>query len=409
MVHKLIKTKKDYDVALARIEKLMDAKEGTREADELELLAKLVELYEESQFPIQRPDPVEAIKFRVDQLGMDRKDLIPFIGSRSKVSEVLNKKKSLSLAMMRALNKGLGIPAEVLLQEPAANFPTDFPQLEWNRFPLKELAKRGLIDKTKDMKLGAEEHIRRIIQQAGGPKTVSAVLFRKNKSARQNAKADQYAIWAWCLQTMILARQNNLKQNYLKKSLTVEILRDIAKLSYFDNGPILAKEYLNKIGILFLIVPHFSKTYLDGASFLQEGRRPVISLTLRHDRIDNFWFCLLHELGHVALHLAEENEFIIDDMDMRGHKAEIEDKRELDADRLAEEALVPKDEINKAFLERPVSSAEIDAVANKLKIHPAILAGRIRYESRNYRLLSKYVGQGEIREHFQEYKPLIKR
>jgi HTH-type transcriptional regulator/antitoxin HigA len=111
----------------------------------------------------------------------------------------------------------------------------------------------------------------------------------------------------------------------------------------------------------------------------------------------------------VVLHLAEENEFIIDDMDMRGHKAEIEDKRELDADRLAEEALVPKDEINKAFLERPVSSAEIDAVANKLKIHPAILAGRIRYESRNYRLLSKYVGQGEIKEHFQEYKSLIKK
>lgn len=210
-------------------------------------------------------------------------------------------------------------------------------------------------------------------------------------------------------QTMILARQNNLKQNYLKKSLTTEILRDIAKLSYFNNGPILAKEYLNKIGILFLFVPHFPKTYLDGASFLQEGSRPVISLTLRHDRIDNFWFCLLHELGHVFLHLVEENEFIIDDMDMRGHKAEIEDKRELDADRLAEEALVPKDEINNAFLEKPVSSAEIDAVANKLKIHPAILAGRIRYESQNYRLLSKYVGQGKIREHFQEYKPLINR
>jgi HTH-type transcriptional regulator/antitoxin HigA len=311
--------------------------------------------------------------------------------------------------MIRALNKGLGIPAEVLLQEPAANFPSDFPQLEWNRFPLKELAKRGFIDNTKDMKLGAEEHMRRIIQQAGGPKTVSAVLFRKSKSARQNAKADQYAIWAWCLQIMILARQNNLKQNYLKKSLTIEILRDIAKLSYFDNGPILAKEYLNKIGILFLIVPHFPRTYLDGACFLQEGRRPVISLTLRHDRIDNFWFCLLHELGHVVLHLAEENEFIIDDMDMRGHKAEVKDKRELDADRLAEDALVPKDEINKAFLERPVSSAEIDALANKLKIHPAILAGRVRYESRNCRLLSKYVGQGEIREHFQEYKSPLKR
>jgi len=404
MVKKLIKTKKDYDDALARIEELMDAKQGTSKADELELLVTLVELYEESQYPIQRPDPVEAIKFRIDQLGMNRQDLIPFIGSRSKVSEILNKKKPLSLSMMRALNKGLGIPAEVLLQEPESSFPFDFPQLEWNRFPLKEMAKRGLIDNIKDIKTRAEEYMRRIIQQAGGPKTVSAMLFRKSKSARQNVKTDKYALWAWRLQTIILARQIRLKQNCSKGSLTIEVFRDIAKLSYFENGPVLAKEYLNKLGIIFLAVPHLPKTYLDGASFLLEDGTPVIALTLRHDRIDNFWFCLLHELGHVALHLSKKNDFIIDDMDLRGHKAEIADKRELDADRLAEEALVPKDEINKTFQAGRISSAKIDAVANKLKIHPAILAGKIRYESRNYRLLSKYVGQGKIREQFHEYK-----
>ena len=404
MVKKLIKTKKDYDDALARIEELMDAKQGTSKADELELLVTLVELYEESQYPIQRPDPVEAIKFRIDQLGMNRQDLIPFIGSRSKVSEILNKKKPLSLSMMRALNKGLGIPAEVLLQEPESSFPSDFPQLEWNRFPLKEMAKRGLIDNIKDIKTRAEEYMRRIIQQAGGPKTVSAMLFRKSKSARQNVKTDKYALWAWRLQTIILARQIRLKQNCSKGSLTIEVFRDIAKLSYFENGPVLAKEYLNKLGIIFLAVPHLSKTYLDGASFLLEDGTPVIALTLRHDRIDNFWFCLLHELGHVALHLSKKNDFIIDDMDLRGHKAEIADKRELDADRLAEEALVPKDEIDKTFQAGRISSAKIDAVANKLKIHPAILAGKIRYESRNYRLLSKYVGQGKIREQFHEYK-----
>jgi len=404
MVKKLIKTKKDYDDALARIEELMDAKQGTSKADELELLVTLVELYEESQYPIQRPDPVEAIKFRIDQLGMNRQDLIPFIGSRSKVSEILNKKKPLSLSMMRALNKGLGIPAEVLLQEPESSFPFDFPQLEWNRFPLKEMAKRGLIDNIKDIKTRAEEYMRRIIQQAGGPKTVSAMLFRKSKSARQNVKTDKYALWAWRLQTIILARQIRLKQNCSKGSLTIEVFRDIAKLSYFENGPVLAKEYLNKLGIIFLAVPHLPKTYLDGASFLLEDGTPVIALTLRHDRIDNFWFCLLHELGHVALHLSKKNDFIIDDMDLRGHKAEIADKRELDADRLAEEALVPKDEINKTFQAGRISSAKIDAVANKLKIHPAILAGKIRYESRNYRLLLKYVGQGKIREQFHEYK-----
>src|SRR4030043_1866943 len=117
----------------------MNAESGTPEADELELLAALVEMYEERQFPIQTPDPIEAVKFRIDQLGIGQKGLIPFIGSRSKVSEILNRKKPISLAMMRALHKGLGIPAEVLLQEPGANFPSDLPQIEWDRFPLKEI------------------------------------------------------------------------------------------------------------------------------------------------------------------------------------------------------------------------------------------------------------------------------
>jgi len=123
MVHRLIKTDSEHEAALARIDKLMDAKAGTPRGDELELLAMLVERYEQENFPIARPSPVEAIRFRMEQGGIRQQDLVPFIGSRSKVSEVLGGKRSLSLRMIRSLHEGLGIPAEVLLQVPAGQPP----------------------------------------------------------------------------------------------------------------------------------------------------------------------------------------------------------------------------------------------------------------------------------------------
>lgn len=113
---KILKTEDDYEAALERIEALMDAAPGSSEEEELELLAMLVERYEAEHYPIELPDPVEAIKFRMDQEGLTRKDMIKYLGSQSKVSEVLNYKRSLSLSMIRALTEGLNLPAEVLIQ-----------------------------------------------------------------------------------------------------------------------------------------------------------------------------------------------------------------------------------------------------------------------------------------------------
>ncbi len=123
MKPKVIKTRADYQAALAYLETLMDAEPGTSQEEELELFAVLLDNYEREHFPIGLPDPVEVIKFRMEQQGLTRRDLELFIGSQSKVSEVLNRKRSLSVAMIRALHIGLDIPAEVLLQEPGKRFP----------------------------------------------------------------------------------------------------------------------------------------------------------------------------------------------------------------------------------------------------------------------------------------------
>jgi HTH-type transcriptional regulator/antitoxin HigA len=117
MKTKLIKTKSEYVAALARVEKLMEAKPGTAHGDELEVLSLLIHEYEDKVFPIDKPDPVAAIRFRMAQQGLTNKDLVPFLGSRSRVSEVLSGRRSLSLKMIRALVCGLRIPAEVLLGE----------------------------------------------------------------------------------------------------------------------------------------------------------------------------------------------------------------------------------------------------------------------------------------------------
>jgi len=110
-----IKTEQDYNSSIKRIEELWSSKKDTPEGDELDLLVTLVESYEIKHYPIPPPDPIDAIKFRMEQMGMNKADMVKYLGSQSRVSEVLNRKRSLTLKMVRSLYKGLKIPAEILL------------------------------------------------------------------------------------------------------------------------------------------------------------------------------------------------------------------------------------------------------------------------------------------------------
>ncbi|MCW5900540.1 MAG: transcriptional regulator [Flavobacteriales bacterium] len=116
---KPIRTKKEHKAALLRIEELfdLDPKDGSPEADELELLTMVVEDYEDIHYPVPPPEPIEAIKFRLDQMGLSEKDLDKWLGSRQRRSEILNGKRKLSLSMIRTLHKHLRIPAETLIRE----------------------------------------------------------------------------------------------------------------------------------------------------------------------------------------------------------------------------------------------------------------------------------------------------
>jgi len=170
MKPKVIKNEVEYQEALVYLDTLMDAAPGSPLEEELELFSILIEKYEQEHFPIPLPDPVEAIKFRMEQQGLSRKDLEPYLGSQSKVSEVLNRKKPLSLSMIRSLHAGLGIPAEVLLQKAGTALPEE--QYNLHDYPFTEMYNRGYFKSFNgtlpDAKMYAEELLEAFFSGWGG-------------------------------------------------------------------------------------------------------------------------------------------------------------------------------------------------------------------------------------------------
>lgn len=395
MVTKIIKTETEYEKALARINDLMDAEPDTPEGDELELLATLVEMYEKAKHPIDPPDPVEAIRFRMEQRGLKQKDLIPLIGSRSKVSEVLSRQRPLSITMIRKLTAGLGIPAEILLHEPGALRAQSQEDLDWERFPLAEMLKRKWLN-FPGTPGEARKRAGALISAWAAPlgaDTLRPALLRQH--VRTGSKANASALAAWRIRVSLLALEQKVPK-YRTGTLTSEFVRDLVRLSYLDNGPALAREYLLKNGIHFTVEPHLPHTHLDGAAIKLPDGAPLIAMTLRYDRLDNFWFTLCHELAHVALHFEGEGpEAFLDDLDQNGIG-----KWEKDADRWAEEGLMPRDLLRPAKMAKSPTARDILNVASTLRISPAIPAGRIRKEKGDYRIFSDLVGNKMVRKLF---------
>ena len=393
-----IRTAADYKAALARIDALMDAGQGTPEGDELDVLTDLVGLYESRHVPMGYPTPIEAIQFRMEQGGLSPRDLVPFVGSRSKVSELLSGKRPLTMQIARALHAGLGIPADVLLQQPGGELPSALEGLDWKRFPLAAMAKLGWIAKRPNLLDHAEEIMRDLIRRAGGEHVLPAALYRKNDQARANAKMDPYALKAWCWQVLACANATPLPATYRPGTVDIEFLRKVVRLSWSEDGPRLAREFLAKHGIHLVCLEHLPRTHLDGAALQLADGTPVIGLTLRYDRLDNFWFCLLHELAQIGRHMdGKRDEVFIDDHNLGVVEGVRRDPKEDEADNWANAALIPPDVWKTSRVGNNPSPIAVVELARRLGIHPAIVAGRVRHETKNFRLLSHFVGTGEVR------------
>jgi HTH-type transcriptional regulator/antitoxin HigA len=380
------------DVLMAR-----DPAVGTADGNELELLAHLIENYERQNHDLGFPTPVEAIRFRIEQQGLKPKDLVPYLGSPSKVSEVLNEKRPLTLSMIRRLHEGLGIPAEVLIAEKPGRLPQEIPV---EKFPLRVMYERGWFswfsggwNEARDQ---AEDLLLRFFNNQLDLEAIPALHRQKVRSGSQE---DLFALHAWKTRVIRVAAAKQLKARFDPAAITEKFVSNLRALSLHAEGPKLALSLLEQYGIATVIEAHLQATHLDGAALRMAGGAPVIALTLRHDRLDNFWFCLFHELAHVTKHLyGKETDAFFDNLDANAKGAEAE------ADKFALDGLIPPLEwANIKRIAKPTAKQVIEE-ARRLIVHPAVIAGRIRREKHDYSILSQLVGQGQVRPLFPEWR-----
>ena len=389
---RVIKTEGQYQSYLSEVQSLLlsSPKIGSEDSERLELLTVLLENYENQKYPVEAPDPIAAIKFRMQEKGLKQADLIPYFGTRSRVSEVLSGKRPLTLQMIRALSVGLGISAETLIGLPEKERTTQ-QEIDWSRFPAKEMVARGWIQKAAGRaKRSIEDQVQEFISQIGWQ--LGDAAFKRSISGEAFSPTTKYSLYAWLSRVIQKARERKpFVGKYDESALSNQTLRELAQLSWFEDGPKLAVEYLEKIGICIVIEPHLKGTMLDGAALKDVDGTPVIGLTIRHDRLDNFWFTLLHEVVHIWKHVGEDDTFM-DDLDSSAST----DKREAEANRLAREALIPRVSWKRSQAYLSPSKEAIDELSRKLRVSPAIIAGRIRREKGNYRLFADLVGHGEV-------------
>ena len=391
---KLIKTSTDHAAALKRLEELMlvDPAPGSAEDEELELLAFLIENYEKRSIKIPAATPAEAIRFRMEQGGLKQQDLVPFIGSKGRVSEVLKGTRDLTLAMVRGLHEGFGIPLKSLVQDGPAELP---PRIETESYPVKEMFLRGYFSAAfgtdwSKVKERAEE----LLQQFFGGRQDEPICALNRQTTSKKSKVDMHALHAWRCRVLDRAAAMDLPE-YDLEGLNAAFVKHLTTLSRLPQGPLLVQQQLQEIGIALVIEDYLPGTHLDGAALWHPAGFPVVALTLRYDRLDNFWFTLFHELGHVKKHLGSTpgDGFIDTDIDSVSEK-----EIERDADEFALTSFISNEQWDQ--LGSLECAVEIKAAAKRLVISPSIIAGRLRREAGDYRKHRALIGQGAVKELF---------
>lgn len=403
MEPKVIKNEQSYHSILQEAERLvaLDPAASSKEAERLELLTVLLEDYERREFPFETPDPIEAIEFRMNEQGLRQIDLVPLIGSRSRVSEVLARKRPLTVQMIRALSTGLGIPLDALVMETKHNtvgMPADSASFDWKKFPVKEMEKRGWLAALKTKTdASIEEVVQAFLSQvASGARR--AVMYRRNFRGEEVDQKAYYSTLAWTARVLIRAKESEINQQvkFDPSKITPELLRNLARLSWLSDGPRLAIEFLAKYGIVVIVEPRLPNTLLDGAAMLTESGVPVVGLTLRYDRIDYFWFTLLHEVAHIWRHLNSSDDIFIDRIENIDSKV----MAEKEANRISRDSFIPRGiwKRSPAFLSP--TKENIQQLADELHIHPAIVVGRLQYETGSFERFREFLGQGSVRQCF---------
>ncbi|AKM09150.1 XRE family transcriptional regulator [Croceicoccus naphthovorans] len=267
----------------------------------------------------------------------------------------------------------------------------------WQAFPLAEMYKRGWFEdfagSLSQARKAASDLIPAFLQGAHS-QFVPTALHRK--SVRSSGHVHEAAIAAWEARVRTLADRNPPERKFDRDCLTDDWVRGLVTLSLDEKGPRIAVDYLRDAGISLVIERHLPGTLLDGAALASSNHHAIVAMTLRHDRLDNFWFTLLHEIGHLKLHIQSgEYTAIFDDND-----SPAADKVEQDADYFAQEALLPEACWSLAVSRFTRNEKAVLTDAKRFGVAPAIIAGRVRRDANDYTLLRTMVGSGEVRRQF---------
>ena len=392
---KPIKSNLDYKDSLVLAEELvaLDPEPNTNEADQIAILSTLIEDYEKNHFPLDIPSAVDAIKFRMDQLDMRPVDLVPYLGSASRVSEVLSGKRSLTVDMINALSAGLGIPERALLKkdgsenEYSRNIPTSV---------FKQMLSRGYFQENTKKERSV------ILNDFFSNNTLNSAIFYRKSKFRTDSNVNHYILIAWANRVMEKSESIPASKDYKDGVIDLEYMRNIARYSADEQHGV--KNAINKLledGVKVIIEPALEGSKLDGIAIFEDRNHPVIGLTLRYDRLDNFWFSLLHEIAHIAKHYNLDETFIYDDFEEKSsHLSDIE----VEADVMASEALVDSAKWLVSAARIAPSPITAIALAKELGVHPVIVAGKARYETGKWNYLSGMIKAYKIRSQFEEVK-----
>ena len=300
---------------------------------------------------------------------------------------------SASLARLIEISKILGVHVESLfdLDEKSKGGEYSWKNedaFDWRRLPAPEMISRGWFDVEPDQ--NTIPALKAYFRRAANP--FFAQTFHRTK-VRSGGSLNEYALLAWQVRVLELAREAVEKKNIPRFVWDERWVKDLLPLTRLDDGPQRVVEVLAEHGIVLITEDNLSQTYLDGAAMLNDDDRPVIGLTLRYDSLDRFWFVLFHELGHVFHHLVNlaRYDFLDDD------EVESGDRFEKEADDFAVKYLLPSEVWEQCSSRNAVSEEAVREDAEKFNLSTSIIAGRIRRERKDYKLLDSLVGKGDVR------------
>ncbi|MGE3280092.1 MAG: XRE family transcriptional regulator [Alphaproteobacteria bacterium] len=377
---------------------------------ELERLETDVAAYEKLRGSPEQRDTEPTLD--VDDLG-----LLPIIGritrrlSQRELAELLNMKEQqvqryereryagISLARYQRTLEVLGIELQPRLLPLDESETRAIVEPEPNEIPtdvLREIRKRGWVELPPDS--GRDDQARCIALYIGEGASLAKGVPYHRKSVSAKPDDAEKALAAWRVRVLRVAAERRSQVRARFNIADPSWVKDLIALSIYPDGPLRAAEMLRAKGILLVVEPQLPHTLLDGAALLLlDGGVPVVGLTLRHDRLDNFWYTLLHELGHVFLHFNHglEAGFLDDDLD-----GPSTDQVETEADSFARSQLLPDEVWNVSPARFARSPTLISSFAQSRNIHPAIVAGRIRRDRNDYRIFGDLIGRGQVRRLF---------